>query len=240
MIKASALIERFRFALAERWGYIMGTAGELWTQAKQSAVTDSMAKQYGAQWIGHRVADCSGLFSWAFKQLGGSIYHGSNTIWKKHTTDRGTISGGRRSDGQTLQPGTAVFKVRDGSDYYHIGLYVGGSTVIEAQGTRAGVTTSNISKWHAWGTLRGVSYDTNTVKEATPMQQHDSAYTGPAMVTAPTGSTVNVRQKPGGAKVGALPIGTEVEITGQDGEWSQIRFTTTAWMKSEFLSDGRG
>ena len=83
MINASDLVNKFRYAIDNAWGYIWGTAGVEWTKAKQDALnktTDANranSRKYGSQWIGHMVADCSGLFVWAFKQLGGSIYHGS-------------------------------------------------------------------------------------------------------------------------------------------------------------------
>jgi len=41
---------------------------------------------YGDKWIGRYVTDCSGLFYWAFKELGGYMYHGSNTMWDKYCT----------------------------------------------------------------------------------------------------------------------------------------------------------
>ena len=44
MIKASELIAKFKQALSEKWGYIWGTSGEKWTEAKQAALektTDS-------------------------------------------------------------------------------------------------------------------------------------------------------------------------------------------------------
>ena len=61
-------------------------------------------------------------------------------MWSKYTMQKGNLVKGKRSDGQELKPGTAVFKVK-GSDYYHVGLYIGDGTVIEAQGTKTGVTT---------------------------------------------------------------------------------------------------
>ena len=70
VISTEALIGKFKQALSEGWGYIWGTAGEKWTAAKQKELektTDAdraQGRQYGSKWIGHRVADCSGLFSW--------------------------------------------------------------------------------------------------------------------------------------------------------------------------------
>ena len=165
-IRAADLIEKFRQALDNNWGYIWGTAGVKWTKAKQDQLnqtTDSdlaMGRQYGAKWIGHTVADCSGLFVWAFKKLGGTMYHGSNTMYLKWCTNKGELKKGKRTDNGTLKPGTAVF-VWNGKTYSHVGLYIGGEQVIEAAGTKQGVITSKVtaSKWTHWGELKGVSFD---------------------------------------------------------------------------------
>lgn len=152
MIQAQDLIAKFVQARDERWGYILGKSGQTWTEKQQAAATDEMAVKYGSKWIGRKVADCSGLFYWAFKQLGGSIYHGSNSIWSKYLTERGKVE-----PGMELKPGTALFLTR-GTDRYHIGLYIGNDTVIEAKSTYYGVVTSKVSHWHEWGLLKGVDY----------------------------------------------------------------------------------
>jgi len=179
MISASALVDKFEYALDNKWGYIWGAAGILWTEAKQKQKVDYMvnkygtswkknseAKQdnyynaavYGSKWIGHYVADCSGLFAWAFAKLGGSIAHGSNSIYDRYCTEKGKLTNEVR---KTIKPGTAVF-TGDSKSHGHIGLYVGNGKVIEASGTQAGVCVSNLSasKWTYWGELRGVTYDT--------------------------------------------------------------------------------
>ncbi|MBO7450993.1 MAG: peptidoglycan-binding protein [Clostridiales bacterium] len=180
MISAAALIEKFRYALNNKWGYIWGKAGEKWTESKQNALVkwfvdtfgalwkdNKKAKEHdkyrgalnGAKWIGRVVADCSGLFSWAFKQLGGYMYHGSNTMWDKYCTSKGTLTKNGRTDGQPLKPATAVFTGNE-SNKGHVGLYVGNDTVIEAAGTNSGVITTTITggKWTYWGELKGVDY----------------------------------------------------------------------------------
>ena len=167
MIQASALIALFQRALDERWGYIWGAKGQTWTKAKQEAATRAQTVKYGAKWIGQRVADCSGLFAWAFKELGGSIYHGSNTIWRSHLAAKGTLKNGTRLDGLPLKPGTAMFltKTENGvTNRHHIGLYIGNDTVIEAKGTAYGVVTSRSDHWHEWGELKGVEYEENGEK----------------------------------------------------------------------------
>ena len=157
MIKAKDIIALFQKALDEKWGYIWGQSGSLWTEARQKAATREQTVKYGAKWIGHYVADCSGMFSWAFRKLGGYMYHGTNTMWKSYMTAKGALSKGKRTDGQELKPGTAVFK-NSGTNYYHVGLYIGNGMVIEARGTSSGVVTSAVSAWTAWGEMRGVDY----------------------------------------------------------------------------------
>ena len=151
-IKASALVEKCKQPLNEKWGYIWGGRGQVWTAANQAAATREMTVKYGSKWVGKRVVDCSGLLYWAFKELGGYMYHGSNTIWKKYCTNKGNIS-----STSVIKPGTAVFLV-NGSDYHHVGIYIGNDTVIEAKGTQAGVVTSKLSHWDTWGELKGVDY----------------------------------------------------------------------------------
>ena len=107
------------------------------------------------------VADCSGLFAWAFKQLGGKMYHGSNTMWKSWCSAQGELRNGKRTDGLPLLPGTAVFTYNTKTGKRgHVGLYIGNGWVIEAQGAKAGVVKSKItnSKWVEWGELKGVNY----------------------------------------------------------------------------------
>lgn len=151
-IKAADLTARFRQALEEKWGYIWGKRGQLWTQAQQDAAAREMTVRYGQQWVGRKVADCSGLFVWAFRALGGDIYHGSDTIFRKYTVQTGKVA-----EVSALSPGAAVFQLRDGRRT-HIGLYVGDGRVIEAQGTRTGVVESDIRRWDEWGLLSGVDY----------------------------------------------------------------------------------
>lgn len=168
MIKPEDLIAKFRHAIDNKWGYIWGTAGVVWTEAKQKAATREQTVQYGAQWIGHHVADCSGLFYWAFKQLGGYMYHGSNSMYDRYCTAKGKFKSGKRTDGSPLLPGTALFTGSEG-DHGHVGLYIGNGEVIEAQGTKAGVVKSKASnsKWTYWGEMKGVDYS-GTRPEPTP------------------------------------------------------------------------
>lgn len=152
MIKAIDLVLLFLQALSEGWGYIWGKSGQVWTQANQAAATRDMTVKYGSKWIGKIVADCSGLFVWAFKKLGFKIYHGSNTIFNKYCSTTGPLAGEVR-----IRRGTAVFQNTNGKRG-HIGLYVGGGMCVEEHGTQAGIIKSPLSTWDEWGELKDVDY----------------------------------------------------------------------------------
>ena len=192
MIESTALVEKFKQALADKWGYIWGAAGIAWTQAKQTQKVNYMisnyganwqknadaknnnyymAALYGAKWIGHMVADCSGLFYWAFKQLGGSIAHGSNSIYDRYCSKKGKITDQIRKE---MLPGTAVFVDKSGNKS-HIGLYVGDGKVIEAASTQAGVCTSNLTagKWTYYGLLKNVDYPSSEPSNTAPKDETD-------------------------------------------------------------------
>ena len=87
--------------------------------------------KYVADAARHGEVDCSGAFTYWYKQAGSYMYHGSNTMWRKYTTERGEI-------GEIeLIPGMAVYKWRnDGKEperykadglgnFYHVGCYIG-------------------------------------------------------------------------------------------------------------------
>lgn len=229
MIKASDLISKFQYALDNDWGYIWGKSGQLWTQKDQNAASREMTVKYGSKWIGHIVADCSGLFRWAYKQLGSDISHGSNLIYDGHCKAKGRLSGGRRTDGQELKPGTAVFTGTDG-DHGHIGLYIGGGEVIEAAGTQQGVIKSKVtaSKWTYWGELKTVDY----TKEDEPVAE------GYAKVT---GKRVALRQEPSTRATVILRVNTgeTVKIEPEPAKkWEYVTYNgKTGWMMKEFLEE---
>ena len=233
MIKSQELVELFRYALENIWGYIWGTAGVEWTKAKQDAMnktTESKyagSRQYGAKWIGHMVADCSGLFSWAFSQLGGSIYHGSDTIWHSYCLNKGELLKGSRDDGQELKPGTAVF-THSSEKRGHIGLFVGDGLVIEAAGAKAGVITSNVTdkKWVEWGELKGVEYG-----EPEPV---------PAGYAVVTGKNLALRQGPSTSckVITRAPTGSRVKITDPPSDWEYVTYNgKQGYMMKQYLKE---
>ena len=175
MIYASDLIAKFKISLKEKWGYIWGMTYEMWTAEKQEAYYEKYkddpdrgkSAENGWKWIGHWVTDCSGLFTHWFKVLGGEMYHGSDTMFKKWCVKNGELVNGKRTDGEDLKPGTAVF-CWNGKKYSHVGLYVGGGYVIEAAGSSQGVIQSKITndKWKYWGELKGITMNVTEKPEA--------------------------------------------------------------------------
>ena len=228
MIRAADLIAKFQYALDNKWGYIWGKWGQIWTERDQANASREMTVKYGSKWIGHTVADCSGLFRWAYSQMGETISHGSNLIYSGHCRAKGKLSGGRRTDGQELLPGTAVFTGADG-DHGHIGLYIGGGEVIEAAGTQQGVIKSKVtaSKWTYWGELKAVDY----TKEDEPVAE------GYAKVT---GKRVALRQEPSTRATVIMRINTgeSVKIEEAPDEWEYVSYGgKKGWMMKQFLKE---
>lgn len=230
LIPAAQLIIKFQYAYDNKWGYIMNTAGILWTQAKQNATTNSYARQYGQQWVGHYVADCSGLFSWAFSQLGGYMYHGSNTMWSSYCTNKGKLSNGKRKDGQELKPGTAVFVLKGTSDRSHVGLYIGNGEVIEASSTQTGVVKSKItnSKWKEWGELKGIDYEAS-ISVNTSTSNVGSAVVNAVKVALRSGPSTN------DTVLVRVDKGERVQVLGES--WTKVTYQgKTGYMMTKFLN----
>ena len=232
MIQTKALIGKFQYALDNDWGYIWGQAGDKWTQKKQDAATREQTKKYGQKWVGHYVADCSGLFSWAFKQLGGYMYNGSDTMYRKYTTHAGELKEGRRTDGGELLPGTAVFVWKPADQKYgHVGLFIGDGWVIEAASTQSGVIRSKVTnkKWTHWGQLKDVNYEGGDQ----PVPEGYAIVTGTrvALRSAPTTQAGVIMRIDTGKKVQLLEP--------PPCEWNYVTYNgKTGWMMKKFLEEG--
>ena len=154
MTPIRTLVNTAMEAYEAKWGYIWGTSGQKWTQANQDKATRDMTRRYGQKWVGHTVADCSGLFVYAYRQHGKKIYHGSNTIWEKYIVpeSKGALAGEIR-----IRYGSAVFQNVNGKRT-HIGWYVGGGMCVEEHGTKAGCILSPLATWDEYGELVDQDY----------------------------------------------------------------------------------
>ena len=198
-----------------------------------------------------RGIDCSGLFVKAYRDQGASIYHGSNTIYRKYCSDKGKLT-----NVSQLQPGMAVFKwnantpekFNDGlGDFQHIGLEtsVNPLRIVHASSAAGCVTTdTKLGKWAYWGWLKDVRKP-----DSLPASQPEQADEGDeepvitaeyATVIADSGSTVNMRTKAksSAALVERVPIGARVEVLGTCGSWTKVKFgSRTGYMMTKFLTE---
>lgn len=243
LISTDALIAKFEEAIADQYGYIYGATHEWWTKEKQSSYAKKyadnadrkMSCKYGGKWAGHYVTDCSGLFAWAFKELGGSIYHGSNTMYLSYCTAKGDLKAGKRTDGKPLLPGTAVFTYNSSTGKRgHVGLFIGNGTVIEAKGAQYGVIKSQVtdSRWVNWGELKGVSY---SGAKPDPEPKPEPGY---AIVT---GKKVALRQDPSTRATIIMRINTgeTVKLEPEPDLWDYVSYNgKKGWMMKEFLNEG--
>ena len=254
MILTVNLIEKFYYAYNNKWGYILNTWHTMWSQSLQNGKVSYMKNKYGAdwknsekakkddsytaamygsRWIGKYVTDCSGLFYWAFKELGGYMYHGSNTMWNKYCTAQGKLTNGKRTDGKELKPGTAVFVLKGTSDRSHVGLYVGDGKVIEASGTKVGVIITEITnkKWCEWGELKGVEYGEGAISVPTEEPMQD---VGSAVVNA---TKVALRSSPSTKANILVRVDKGERVQVLDESWTKVSYQgKTGYMMTKFLN----
>lgn len=194
-----------------------------------------------------RGIDCSGLFVKAFRDQGASIYHGSNTIYRKYCSEKGKLT-----NVSQLKPGMAVFKWNpntpekfdDGlGDFQHIGLVtsVNPLRIVHASSAAACVTTDEkLWKWVYWGWLKDVTKTGGlppTPAEQTEGDEEPMAEF--ATVIADSGSTVNMRTKAKStaALVERVLLGARVEVLETCGSWTKVKYgPRTGYMMAEFLT----
>lgn len=209
MIEAGWLIALFQHMLDEHWAYELGAARE-------------------------GCVDCSGAFVWAYKQLGESIEHGSNSIVHLRVGEYVPVS--------DAKPGYAVFKLRtwreDDSgnrwfqqqpgDCYHIGLMGYDGRVLNAQSTKTGFVASPASQnWAFAAPLKAVDYTDDKEKGDDPMWGNAVAK------TQKPGSYVNLRE---GASTRAAVIGKVY-----DGERVNVlREAGTGWIYGQTQAGAEG
>ena len=232
MHKALRLAEKALSILAEDWGYIYGTSGQLWTAEAQEELKANynvnpdkyknykLSAEIGNKWVGHHVADCSGLIAYLCRTFSVSVPHGSNSIWRYSLSKKGPISG-------SIPIGSIVFKLK-GEDYYHVGVYVGNGEVVEAQGTKTGVVKSKLDTWSHYGLLKDFDYTDGDLPELQP---------GQAVVDVPNDGTLRVRERPSetGKVIDTIRENDAVEVLATSGEWAKIRYVKEGYVMNKFL-----
>ena len=198
--------------------------------------------------IEERPCDCIGLIVGALELAGGKWPGNRGANW----TARNAMDGLRAiSSADQLSLGEIVFKARepgesgydlpkdyaaspDRRDYYHVGVVTQVSPLeithcTSVNGTvNGGIKRDNaIGQWAFGGKLKLVSYPDQEEKGQEAEGDKAPAPVYQALVTAPTGSTVNLRGKPSlnSAVLFQVPIGETVDVL-EDGmeNWSRIFF----------------
>lgn len=238
---------------AQGCGYIYGASGTLWTQAAQNALVqsfvnkygpgwkdNSIAKQdsryrsalYGSKWIGKCVYDCSGLTMAIAREFGISLPHGSNSLFKgNYLSQKGILN-------EVPPVGALLFKSK-GTDFYHVGVYVGAGRIVEAQGTQTGVVIStDLGSWSHYGLVKGIQYDyvpSNSISSGEP------SLVGTVIVDSANNKGVNLRTKPStanGKVVLTVPEGAELEVVADSGEWCKVHYVLEGYVMKKFLKEG--
>lgn len=197
--------------------------------------------------------DCIGLIIGACERNGidWTGVHGTNW-WARHYTDSlMTVT-----DAEDLALGDIVYKARnpgetgydlpdrydkdpDKRDYYHVGVVTSVHPLVIMHCTKSGsvdgvTTDSKLGKWAYKGQLSLIDYGAADKPDEAPVVN------GEAIVTAPSGSTVNLRKSPGGSVMQRVPIGTAVEVLAVDKGWARIRVPVEGYMMAEYLDGGAG
>ena len=111
----------------------------------QDAVNAALSK-VGSSYVwgtsGPSTFDCSGLTSWAYRQVGVSLTRSSRVQYS---------SAGRKVSKSELQPGDLVFYY---SPVSHVGLYIGNGKIVDAANPRSGVRVTSLDSMPFSGARR--------------------------------------------------------------------------------------
>ena len=211
--------------------------------------TGSGTTSYDAIQNGNAV-DCSGIFVACFKKLGGSIYHGSNTIWRQYLTEKGTVTDNTSSNGyknshksdnplksSQLKVGMAVFKwnsstpskFNDGlGDYQHIGLVTSVNPIrivhSSSENYNGVVVQNKIGTFCAWGKLKGVDYGEDGTEENDTEVETMSTSTKGKLRTV-SGMRVRAKATVTSKTLVVVPAGTTLEFEGSfDDGWVSVTY----------------
>lgn len=208
--------------------------------------------------ITERPCDCIGLIMGGLELAGGKWpgKHGTNWAARNAMDGLSYISGAEQ-----LFLGEIVFKARepgeggydlpssysgspDQRDFYHVGVVtqISPLEITHCTSVDGGIQRDNaLGAWHYGGKLKYVDY--NTGEDA---QEPEQSPLYQAIVTAPTGNTVNLRKGPGKnyTILEQVPIGDTVDVLdvmmdglGGNG-WNKVQHgKTIGYMMRKFLRD---
>lgn len=222
-------------------GYVWGAVGQKLTEAELQelyrAHPNDVNLNLSRKWIGYSVFDCAGLVAQAMRQAGIKMSTGASSAWTKTKWEAtGPI--------ETLPKDKVCClyrrKTSNPNKMQHTGVYLGDGTYVDARGTSSGVIGPNkLSEypWTDWGIPAGLYDNSSNNKQEVIKVMYQ------ATVIADSGSSVNMRAKAStaGAKLAAVPIGTVVDVTSNEGGWSAIVYEgKSGYMMSKYLKQKSG
>ena len=155
MLTNEGLVLHTKKALAEKWGYVWGTFGQLLTEGLLKQKISQYPEGVGNyesfirnNWLGRRTSDCVGLIK-------SYLWWGSNDPFYDSKTD--VSANGMYNAAKEKGPISTILEIpglclwKDG----HIGVYIGNGQVIEAHGTKFGVIKTPLkgvgaTPWTHW------------------------------------------------------------------------------------------
>ncbi|MDY4140826.1 MAG: SH3 domain-containing protein [Eubacteriales bacterium] len=212
---------------------------------------DAIAEEKPTYRLGHDgsdgTCDCIGLIIGAIRRAGGEWTgtHGSNWAARNAmdtllpVTDAGDLQVGQVVY-KAAMPGQSGYNLPDRyrddvdkRDYYHVGVVRSVAPLEIVHCTGPGIVhDSKLGKWNYAGWLRMVSRE-NDEGEATGMQT--------AVVTAESGSTVNLRKTPEGALLDRVPVGSKAQVLDTLYGWARVTVAgKTGWMDKRYLQMQEG
>jgi hypothetical protein len=209
MIKVQGLINYANAALGG--GYCYGASGELCSPQRRREFAEWNPSQEKnllgicEKWDGMPVWDCSGLFRGAWRKLLKYRSGGATTQYREWCDRKGTI------DTMPEVPGIAVFW-GDGVSLSHVGIYIGGGQIVEAQGSATGVVQTTVAsrKPTHWGAFADVDYGAAGSK----IPREPAHYT--AVIKTRTGGGVFLWNNPQKERsLAPVPDGENVEVLGR-------------------------
>jgi len=164
------LVKYAKKALAEKWGYVWGTYGQVLTENLLKSKISQYPSQVGnyqntirQKWLNKKTVDCIGLIKAYMWDKDGKVTYNSATdvnanMMYNNAKEKGTIN--------TMPEisGLAVYKQG------HIGVYIGSGQVIEAHNTSKGVIQTPLkgagsTAWTHWLKVPYIEYEL-TLNEA--------------------------------------------------------------------------
>jgi len=172
------LVAHAKRALAEKWGYVWGTFGQVLTETLLQQKIRQYPSNVGdyesfirTNWLGRRTADCVGLIkSYIWWSGDNPVYNSATDV----SADGMYNAAKEKGDISTLPeiPGICLWKKG------HIGIYIGNGQVIEARGTKYGVIQSplkgtNSAGWTHWLKCPFIEYIEETQPEHWAQKYYD-------------------------------------------------------------------